>query len=359
MEKINGIETKEKTLQYVSCNLCGENRTELLFVSKDMLLNKPGNFEIVKCKNCELIYLNPRPSEEAMQQYYPVQYYSYKPPKPKRERKVGIENFFLKLNKRVKNQILQEYFNYGKRPASRAEKALSIARKILLFPLYLRLVLVGRDKKIIPYQGQGRILDIGCGSGRALSLLRERGWDTYGVEANSQAVDIARNKLNLKVSLGNISNVDFQSNFFDVAMMTHSLEHMPNPKDILRKVNKILKTGGNLIITVPNVDSFGARYFKQFWLGWDPPRHLYAFSLRTLKKMLQAVDGFKIKRIKYELGSATLRESLTYLLRERFKYNLRNSRLLEFILRPMSMLLGYLRQSSIVTIYITKTHSVT
>ena len=134
MEKINGIGTKEKTLQYVSCNLCGADKTELLFTSKDLLLDKSGKFRVVKCKNCELIYLNPRPSEEAMQQYYPVQYYSYKPPKPKRERKVGIEKFFLKLNKRIKNQILQEYFNYGENPASLLERDLSIARKILLFP---------------------------------------------------------------------------------------------------------------------------------------------------------------------------------------------------------------------------------
>lgn len=355
MEKVSSL-AAEKSMEYASCNLCGADRTRLLFASKDMLFNKAGNFRIVKCRNCGLVYLNPRPGEELMQQYYPAQYYSYKP--PRNDKKAAVEEFFLRLNERLKNQILREYFNYGSRPGSLPKRFLSLLKKIALFPLYLRLTLVGRDIKIIPYQGQGKILDIGCGSGRTLSLLKKRGWNVYGIEANSQAVDIARNKLGLQVYLGNISNVDFQNDFFDVVTMTHTLEHMANPKQILRKVNKILKTSGTLIITVPDSDSLEARYFKQFWLGWDPPRHLYSFSLKTLKKMLQAVGGFRIKRIRYEMGTAVLRESLTYKLRDERNYNLQNSRLLEFILRPISMLLGYLRKSSIIILYVTKTDNV-
>ena len=347
---------QEATMEYVSCNLCASNKTELLFVSKDMLLNKPGQFRIVKCKNCGLIYLNPRPSESALRQYYPKQYYSYQPPGDKKRGR--LEKFFLELNRRIKNQILQEYFNYAEKPVSMMEKVSSIVKKILLFPPYLRLVLLGKDLKIIPYQGQGRILDIGCGSGRALSLLKERGWDTYGVELNAQAVDIARNKLNLKVELGSINDIEFQDNFFDVLTMSHTLEHMPNPKETLRKVNKVLKPGGTLITIIPNVNSFEARIFRQYWLGWDPPRHLYSFSLRTFKKMLQTVGGFKIGRIKYELGTCVLRDSLKYKLREEHNFNLRDSRLLELFLRPFCLLLGYLRKSSIVIVYITKTRDI-
>ena len=355
-KRIQSKATQQVKMEYVNCNLCDSDKTELLFVSKDMLLNKPGQFLIVRCKNCGLIYLNPRPTKQSLQQYYPTQYYSYQPPGNKKRGR--LEKFFLELNKKTKNQILQEYFNYGKRPLSQLEKALSILKKIVFFAPYLRLVLLGKDIKIIPYQGEGRILDIGCGNGRALSLLKERGWDTYGVEVNSQAVDIARDKLNLKVQLGNISDVEFQNNFFDVVIMTHSLEHMANPKEILRKVNRILKVGGTLIVTIPNADSFEARYFRQFWIGWDPPRHLYTFSLKTLKKMLQTIGSFKIKRVKYELGTYVLRESLRYRLRERSNYNLRDSRLLESILKSISLSLGYLHKSGIITVYITKTEDI-
>ncbi len=139
---------QEAATEYVSCNLCAGNKTELLFVSKDMLLNKPGQFRIVKCKNCGLIYLNPRPSESALGQYYPKQYYSYQPPGNKKRGR--LEKFFLELNRRIKSQMLQEYFNYGEKPVSMVGKVSSIVKKILLFPPYLRLVLAGKDIKIIP-----------------------------------------------------------------------------------------------------------------------------------------------------------------------------------------------------------------
>lgn len=348
--------TQETTMEYVSCNLCASNRAELLFVSKDMLLNEPGQFRIVKCKNCGLIYLNPRPTKSSLEQYYPNQYYSYQPPAHKKRGR--LEEFFLELNKKMKEQMLRVYFNYGRNSISVTKKAISIIKKILFFPPYLRLVLLGKDIKIIPYQGQGRILDIGCGSGRALSLLKERGWDTYGVELNAQAVDIARNKLNLKVELGSINDIEFRDNFFDVVTMLHTLEHMPNPKETLRKVNKVLKIGGTLITIIPNVDSFEARIFRQYWLGWDPPRHLYSFSLRTLKKMLRTIGGFKIKRVKYELGTCVLRDSLKYKLREEHNFNLRDSHLLKLFLRPFCLLLGYLHKSSIVIVYIAKTRNI-
>ncbi|MBU3933970.1 MAG: hypothetical protein KKH11_04825, partial [Candidatus Omnitrophica bacterium] len=68
--------------------------------------------------------------------------------------------------------------------------------------------------------------------------------------------------------------------------------------------------------------------------------------------------GFKIRRVKYELGTGVLRESLRYKLREKFNYNLQDSRLLELILKPICFLLGYLRKGSIVIVYITKTRHI-
>ena len=72
---------------------------------------------------------------------------------------------------------------------------------------------------------------------------------------------------------------------YDVVSMWHVLEHVYNVKDYLRKVNKLLKNGGVLVIGVPNCSSYDAKKYKENWVAYDLPIHLSHFQRRNIEDL--------------------------------------------------------------------------
>jgi len=105
------------------------------------------------------------------------------------------------------------------------------------------------------------------------------------------------NKHGLNIFNGELNDAKFPSNFFDVIVMNHVLEHLFNPKETLQEVSRILKPDGLLIIGIPNIDSYAARVFGKYWSAMEIPRHLYHFSVKTLKLLLSE-NNFEIDIIK-------------------------------------------------------------
>lgn len=134
----------------------------------------------------------------------------------------------------------------------------------------------------------GRILDIGCGVGLLLYLAKKRGWEASGIEISKFASNFAKNKLKLNVI--NSDNLDtFQDNFFDVIVVNHVLEHIENPLVILRQIKKKLNINGILFIGVPNIEGLFPRFQKENWPSLQPLAHIYQFSPKTLKLLLQKI----------------------------------------------------------------------
>jgi 2-polyprenyl-3-methyl-5-hydroxy-6-metoxy-1,4-benzoquinol methylase len=139
---------------------------------------------------------------------------------------------------------------------------------------------------------KGSILDIGAGTGDFLSVAKENGWHTIGVEPSEKAKAIAKKK---GVSfVGETSELENQS--FDVISMWHVLEHVPNLENQIKELKRLLKPNGTLIIAVPNFKSFDAKHYGKFWAAYDVPIHFWHFS-KTAIKMLFEKEEMKLVKV--------------------------------------------------------------
>ncbi|MBA7636687.1 Ubiquinone biosynthesis O-methyltransferase [subsurface metagenome] len=171
----------------------------------------------------------------------------------------------------------------------------------------LRNILEEREDKLKNWYGDdisyvnklkpGRILDIGCGPGFFLSAIDER-WEKHGIEPSSQAAEYAKSINDINVISGRLEDANYPKGFFDIVYVYHVIEHLSDPKAMLKEVNRIVKLGGRLIVGTPNIDSFCARRFKQNFRLLQDPGHIILFGSHTLCSLLKAY-GFQVGKIKY------------------------------------------------------------
>jgi len=139
---------------------------------------------------------------------------------------------------------------------------------------------------------KGRILDIGSGTGDFLSVAKNDGWQTIGVEPSDRAKTIAKSK--------GISFVEetseLENHSFDVISMWHVLEHVPDLDKQIKELKRLLKPTGTLIIAVPNFKSFDAKHYGKFWAAYDVPIHFWHFS-KTAIKLLFEKEEMKLKKV--------------------------------------------------------------
>jgi ubiquinone/menaquinone biosynthesis C-methylase UbiE len=143
-------------------------------------------------------------------------------------------------------------------------------------------------------QGEGKLLEVGCGRGDMLKLMQEMGWHVEGVDFDHKAVQNAQKK-GLRVSCGALEAQAYPDNQFDAITMSHLIEHVHDPVQLLNECYRILRPGGRVVIVTPNSDSWGHRKFASSWRGLEPPRHLHIFNHQSLTILSQNV-GFRIER---------------------------------------------------------------
>jgi SAM-dependent methyltransferase len=287
-------EQKPKTqLEYTNCDLCGENRTNL-FLEAESEVNKE-KFKIVRCANCGLIYLNPRPAKEIIGRYYPVDsYYAFQDFSAKKR---------LNYREWLKNISLEGYYD-----------SKNIFKK-LIAKLLVRNFLV-----VIPKERKGRLLDIGCGSGEFLYQMKNFGWEVYGIEISQEASDMG-NKRGLNIFFGELENTNFPENFFDVVVLSQTLEHVYSPGSYLEKIYRLLKVGGLLITGVPNVGCLEIQVFGRSCHALDVPRHLHFFTIASLRNYLEKY-GFEVEKVlskKFSLPLQGIRTDLKNFIQNEYK----------------------------------------
>lgn len=148
-----------------------------------------------------------------------------------------------------------------------------------------------RARIVNGFKNKGRVLEVGCSTGLLLSLLKGLGFDVLGVEISPPAAQVAQAR-GIKVIIQPFEQVKF-SEKFDVIIFNHTLEHLPDPASVLKKVLKILKEDGILFIDLPNFGSLSAKIYKCSWPLLLADEHYYHFTLKSLSKLLD-MAGFKI-----------------------------------------------------------------
>ena len=141
--------------------------------------------------------------------------------------------------------------------------------------------------------GPRRLLDVGCGFGGFVAVMRRRGWDVEGLDPSPTAVAAAK-AMERPVRLGTLDALQDERGNYDAITMFYVLEHLPDPMGALSKVWSLLGPGGILLLRVPHTTPI-VRLLAPLGAGgslYDPPFHLYDFSPAVLREMLARV-GFE------------------------------------------------------------------
>lgn len=222
------------------------------------------------------LWLDPRPSEESFSEIY-QNYYTHE-----------TENIQVKNNtnlwNRVSRIILSEELGYP--------KVSNISFKDRLMSRFPTMASSAQLEVFkIPGNEYGTLLDFGCGNGAFMELMRGFGWTAYGIEPDSaRSVDDSRGR-HIYHSIQDLeSNVNTK---FDVIILSHVIEHLPDPYSLIGELKGLCASKGRVIITTPNAKSLGASIFGRYWRGLEPPRHFNIFTKQSLIEVLEN-SGYQI-----------------------------------------------------------------
>jgi SAM-dependent methyltransferase len=263
----------------VPCPGCGGDRWAVTYQGRDWTLGYDTVLQVVRCEGCGLHYTNPRPRLDQLGRYYPDDYHCYQGVAGSGESDVSGAS--------LRALVLRDA--YGT-PAVRPRgwrRAMARAAQVVRR--------ADRFGAGVPFRGQGRLLDFGCGEGKFLRRMAGLGWDVTGLDFGAAAVAGVRAS-GLKALLGSLPHPELPPASFDVVTMRQALEHVPDPRGVLRAAREVLAPGGLLVVEVPNYASWEAEHFGDASMLIDLPRHLLHFTPPTLASLLEGC-GFRVTRV--------------------------------------------------------------
>ena len=143
---------------------------------------------------------------------------------------------------------------------------------------------------------QGRILDIGCGTGAFLDTMHRGGWFGVGLEPDASAREKAKSLYDI-TALPTSELAHLPKGGYDVITMWHVLEHVHDLHGYMSRLKELLSADGKLFIAVPNYGSYDAKFYTSSWAAYDVPRHLWHFSPKAMRT-LTGQHGMSIREIK-------------------------------------------------------------
>ena len=228
-------------MEPVKCNLCGSQDSRKIFSVYDWYWYLGGPYIFEECCKCGLVFLNPRP---AQQEADPSMWELWS------------------VSEQSKDWIGSP----------------ELARKT--YPEIIEYINKRNNER-------GRLFEIGCGEGGFIKACQQDGWQVYGLDISAECVAYAKNTHKLdNVFVGDFLEFEIEDAQFDVVIMNHLIEHLPDPRSNFEKIHRILKPGGILCISTPNIRSFQVKIFGKYWMALFVPFHLVLFSPQTLTLML-------------------------------------------------------------------------
>lgn len=240
-------------ITYENCPLCGSENITACMKAKDHLLTCE-TFDIFKCLSCGFVFTQNVPPFDEIGRYYQS----------------------------------QDYISHSDTHKGLMNKLYHVGRTLMLKKKHAMVKKVAKGRKL---------LDIGCGTGYFPAFMKRKGYKVAGVEIDPKARAFAQKEFGIPVySPEDFINHEIEGKF-DVITLWHVLEHVHDFNLYFRLMLEYLKDGGSLVIALPNCSAYDARHYKEFWAGYDVPRHLWHFTPSTFK-ILAEKHGLKIKKMK-------------------------------------------------------------
>lgn len=241
-------------INYTECPVCKNTSLQHFLSAKDYTVSKE-QFEIVKCTNCSHLFTQNIAAQNEIGKYYQSEnYISHS------DTQEGIVN---KLYHAVRKRTL-------------ADKKKLVQKE------------TGKQ--------QGKILDIGCGTGAFLHTMNLAGWESTGLEPDDTARKKAKELYHLE-SKPSHEIFDLPHNTYDAITMWHVLEHVHQLHEYIKQLKNMVTAHGRIFIAVPNYTSYDAQHYAAHWAAYDVPRHLYHFSPTSMKNLVEK-HGLSILSIK-------------------------------------------------------------
>jgi SAM-dependent methyltransferase len=233
-----------------TCLLCGTQPAKVLFTSGDRLFGvAPGTYSLVECSQCGLVRLSPRPTPEQVDGFYAKNYW-------------------------FAGGWMQETY-----------------RRLVLRD-HVQFAVASADET------KDTILDVGCGGGLFLRMMKERGYNVLGFDFSDEAARVAREQNGIPVLVGDLRSIPIEPGSCALITMYHVVEHLLDPVGYLEAARRLLRFDGRLIVQVPDRDCWEAAMLGERWTGLDVPRHLHVFRTSDLRRLLEAC-GFEVMREKH------------------------------------------------------------
>lgn len=210
-------------------------------------------FEIVECKQCRLVRLEPRPTAAEIASYYPDRYWFTPDGLPGR------------LEETYRRFVLRDHLSFARQALANSD-------------------------------GAGYVLDVGCGNGLLLSLLPYR--KIVGLDSSRNALSMAWRHNGAPGVCADLTHAPLPDGSCSVITMFHVLEHLSEPVKALEAARRLLTRGGRLVVQVPNASCWQFMFFGENWNGIDAPRHLYTYRQRDIENLLE-FSGFEVVRRKH------------------------------------------------------------
>ena len=243
-------------MEEVPCILC--SKPGLPWFEKADKFPPHERFRVVRCPECGLAWVSPRPGPQDIGRYYPDTY-SWRPDSQ------GAEPAVHRLERWYRFHLLR---------------------------YETRQLLASTDL------GPGdAVLDVGCSSGDRMLVLKQAGLAPWGVEV-SPAADFARDRLGLDVRRGTLEEARFDDGRFRAATLHNVLEYVHDPRGLLAELGRILAARGWLAVQSPNAASLQARLFGRRWAALDAPRDLYYYTWRHLARLLEE-ERFQVSSVEW------------------------------------------------------------
>ena len=258
--------TTLRTQRLDACPLCDSTIARRAFTLPDRLHGVPGEFSYDRCGDCGTVYQNPQVIAEDLPRCYPSDYYTHaastatapgdRAPSETRRR-------------------LRDAITHARRGETQSPLDAALGRLLGASRSMREQAFYGLLDELIPRRPEdGRALEIGCGAGHLLALLHRNGWRAEGIEWDAAAAAAVRERTGLPVRVGDYARLDLPQQEYDLVVLQHVFEHLPDPGNALRLLGSLVRPEGRLVLIFPNPRGLGARLLGRHWFPWEPPRHL-------------------------------------------------------------------------------------